>query len=60
MLKNLRSLDRVLSSTLNPLSCFDHFVYEYKLKNVTIILSKEDFILPKKKEKNGGLIYDLF
>ena len=59
MLNNFRSLSRVLSSTLNLPGCFDHFVYEYELKNETITLPKEHFIF-QKREKNGGLTYDLF
>ena len=56
----LKIVGEKISSPLNLPDCLDFYVYEYELKNVMTTLSKDDFVLPKKRKKNGGLISDIF
>ena len=60
MLKNLKFFDKKVSSPLNVQGCLDFYVYEYEMRNITATLSKDNFVLHKKRKKNDGLIFDIF
>ena len=47
----LKIVGEKISSPLNLPDCLDFYVYEYELKNVMTTLSKDDFVLPKKRKK---------
>ena len=51
MLKNLKFFDKKVSSPLNVQGCLDFYVYEYEMRNITATLSKDNFVLHKKKKK---------
>ena len=48
MLSKLKFVGKVLTDTVTDKEQFSlKYLYEYELKHITIILTKDDFIMPK-------------
>ena len=48
MLSKLKFVGKVLTDTVTDKKQFSlKYLYEYELKHITIILTKDDFIMPK-------------
>ena len=48
MLSKLKFVGKVLTDTVTDKEQFSlKYLYEYELKHITIILTKDDFIIPK-------------
>ena len=48
MLSKLKFVGKVLTDTVTDKKQFSlKYLYEYELKHITIILTKDDFIIPK-------------
>ena len=48
MLSKLKFVEKVLTDTVTDKEQFSlKYLYEYELKHITIILTKDDFIMPK-------------
>ena len=58
MLSKRRFIGKVLSNTITGRAQFFlECLYKYELKHITITLTKDDFILPKFRKKNGASFF---
>ena len=61
MLSKLKFVGKVLTDTVTDKEQFSlKYLYEYELKHITIILTKDDFIMPKFWNAGKGANFDFF
>ena len=61
MLPKLKFVRKGLSNTVTGKERFSFkYLFECKLKHISITLTKDNFIMPKFRKRNGGVIFDFF
>lgn len=61
MLSKLKFVGKVLSNTITGKERFSlKYLCEYELKHVSITLTRDDFIMPIFRKRNGGVNFDFF
>ena len=61
MLSKLKLVGKVLSNTVTGKERFSlKYLYEYELKHVSITLTRDNFIMPIFRKRNGDVNFDSF
>ena len=61
MLSKLKLVGKILSNTVTGKERFSlKYLYEYELKHVSITLTRDNFIMPIFRKRNGDVNFDSF